>query len=211
MKNRINQILGSVLCVSILVLVGCASQPVKTTGFDKAQWETKTMIRDLRNNKTQSLNIDILAVRDQKARFEITAMLGYQVGSLVMNQRDIAFNIYPKKTFYYGKNSERALGQLIDLPLHPMNLANIAFDQPIRGSGWQCLKDVEGWIQSCENASRKLTVKWTERKEGAKKVLITGPQFEMQWHFDAPQTEVQFKNEIFTLKQPEGFKAIQLN
>ncbi|MNT61890.1 hypothetical protein D3C72_1995640 [compost metagenome] len=56
-----------------------------------------------------------------------------------------------------------------------------------------------------------MVVQWLSRSEGSKKVVITAPQFEMQWHFKAPQTEVQFKNELFTLRQPEGFKPIQLN
>jgi hypothetical protein len=211
MKNRINLILTSALSLSLILLSGCATSPVTSGGYEKAQWATKAMIRDLKENKTQTLNIDILAIKNQKARFEISAMLGYQVGSLVMNQQDIAFIIYPKKVFYYGRNSERALSQLLDLPLHPMNLTYIAFDEPVRGQGWQCLKGLDGFLISCENPARKLLIKWIERKEGTKKVVITAPQFEMQWYFENPQTEVQFKNEIFTLKQPEGFKAIQLN
>lgn len=169
------------------------------------------MIHDLKENKTQSLNIDILAVKNERVRMEVTAMMGFQVASLVMSPRDISFAIYPQKRFYYGRNSDRALLRLIDLPLHPMNLANIAFDEPVRGPGWKCDLDPTGWVASCENPSRQMSVKWMDRAEGAKKVVITGPQFEMQWLFKAPQTEVQFKPETFTLKQPEGFKAIQLN
>lgn len=169
------------------------------------------MIRDQKENKTQSLDIDILAIKNERTRLEVTALLGFRVASLVMSPRDISFAVYPQKRFYYGKNSEHALSRLLDLPLHPMNLANIAFDEPVRGPGWRCDLDQSGWVSLCENPARQLTVKWLDRQEGAKKVVITGPQFEMQWLFNAPQTEVQFKPETFTLKQPEGFKAIQLN
>jgi len=169
------------------------------------------MVRDLKENKTQSLSIDVLAIKNERMRMEVTALMGFRVASLVMSPRDISFAIYPQKRFYYGKNSEKALSRLIDLPLHPMNLENIAFDEPVRGPGWRCDLDQSGWVAMCENPSRQLTVKWLDRAEGAKKVVITGPQFEMQWLFNAPQTEVQFKPETFTLKQPEGFKPIQLN
>lgn len=202
-------LLGLIFC---LTMVGCATtKTVREGAFQKAQWATKAMVKDLRQNKNQSLTIDIYALKNERARFEITALLGYQVASLVMSPQEISYIIYPQKKFFYGKNSERAVQQMIGLPLHPMNLASIAFDEPVRGRGWQCSLDGNGLIAACENQERAMSVQWLSRNEGSKKVLITAPQFEMQWHFDAPQTEVQFKNELFTLRQPEGFKAIQLN
>jgi hypothetical protein len=202
-------LLGLIFCFTA---IGCATKTVLREGaFQKAQWETKAMVKDLRQNKNQSLTIDIYAIKNERARFEITALLGYQVASLVMSPQEISYIIYPQKKFFYGKNSERAVQQMIGLPLHPMNLTSIAFDEPVRGRGWQCNIDGQGLIASCENKERAIVVQWLNRSEGSKKVVITAPQFEMQWQFDAPQTEVQFKNELFTLRQPEGFKAIQLN
>jgi hypothetical protein len=184
---------------------------VREGAFQKAQWETKALIKNLKENKTQSLNIDIYAVKNERARFEITAILGYQVASLVMSPTEITYAIYPQKSFFYGKNSERAFQRMIDLPLHPMNLTNIAFDEPVRGPGWKCTLGVDGYLSICENPQRQMKAVWSDRKEGKKKVVITGPQFEMQWQFAAPQTEVQFKEDLFTLRQPPGFKAIQIN
>ena len=202
-------LLGLIFCFTAM---GCASKPLLREGaFQKAQWETKAMVKDLRQNKNQSLTIDIYAIKNERARFEITALLGYQVASLVMSTQEISYIIYPQKKFFYGKNSERAVEQIMGLQLHPMNLTSIAFDEPVRGRGWQCNIDGQGFIASCENKERAMLVQWLNRSEGSKKVVITAPQFEMQWQFDAPQTEVQFKNELFTLRQPEGFKAIQLN
>jgi hypothetical protein len=202
-------LLGLIFCFTAM---GCATKTVLREGaFQKAQWETKAMVKDLRQNKNQSLTIDIYAIKNERARFEITALLGYQVASLVMSPQEISYIIYPQKKFFYGKNSERAVQQMIGLPLHPMNLTSIAFDEPVRGRGWQCNIDGQGLIASCENKERAIVVQWLNRSEGSKKVVITAPQFEMQWQFAAPQTEVQFKNELFTLRQPEGFKAIQLN
>jgi hypothetical protein len=202
-------LLGLIFCFTAM---GCATKTVLREGaFQKAQWETKAMVKDLRQNKNQSLTIDIYAIKNERARFEITALLGYQVASLVMSPQEISYIIYPQKKFFYGKNSERAVQQMIGLPLHPMNLTSIAFDEPVRGRGWQCNIDGQGLIASCENKERAIVVQWLNRSEGSKNVVITAPQFEMQWQFAAPQTEVQFKNELFTLRQPEGFKAIQLN
>ncbi len=198
------------LCAA-LVFSGCATKPVQEGTFQKAQWETKALIRNLKDQKTQSVNIDIMAIKNERARLEITALLGFQVASLVMSPKEISYAIYPEKKFYYGRNSESAVARMIGLPLHPMNLTYIAFDEPVRGMGWKCYSDAVGLIARCENLQRAIHIEWKDRNEGQKKVVITAPQFEMQWLFKAPQTEVQFKNEIFTLKQPEGFKAIQIN
>ncbi|WP_413569230.1 hypothetical protein ACLWBD_01005 [Bdellovibrio sp. HCB117] len=208
MMTTINYFL---LIVLTAFVSGCVTKTVKQGAYQKAQWETKALIKDEKQNKTQSLNIDIYAIKNERARLEISAMLGYQVASLVMSPSEISYVIYQQKTFFYGRNSERAFSRMIDLPLHPMNLANIAFDEPVRGPGWQCTLATDGWISQCDNLQRNLRVVWSNRNEGEKKVVITGPQFEMQWQFPAPQTEVQFKNDLFTLRQPSGFKAIQIN
>ncbi len=199
------------LVLLLLLTGGCASKVISKGAFQKAQWETKALVKDLREGKNQSLTIDIYAIKNERARFEISALLGFQVASMVMSPREISYIIYPQKKFYYGRNSERAVESMIGLPLHPMNLASIAFDEPVRGRGWSCAVDAHGVMAHCENVGRSIKVEWQDRKEGAKKVLITAPQFEMQWLFSAPQTDVQFKAELFTLKQPEGFKAIQIN
>lgn len=208
MNKRINAFLLIVLTVG---LFGCVTKTVREGAYQKAQWETKALIKDEKHNKTQSLNIDIYAIKNDRARLEISALLGFQVASLVMSSSEITYAIYPQKSFYYGRNSERAFARMIDLPLHPMNLMNIAFEEPVRGSGWKCGLDSSGFLSQCENKSRALQIVWSDRQEGKKKVVITAPQFEMQWQFSAPQTEVQFKSELFTLKQPAGFKAIQIN
>lgn len=193
------------------ILSSCVTKTVREAAPQKAQWETKALIKNLKEKKTQSLNIDIYAIKNQRARLEITALMGFQVASLVMSPVEISYVIYPQKSFFYGRNSERAFSRMIDLPLHPMNLSNIAFDEPVRGPGWKCLLDAMGVISQCENSIQEILIVWTERSEGQKKVRITAPQFEMQWQFSSPQTEVQFKSELFTLKQPAGFKAIQIN
>lgn len=199
------------LSLILLVIAGCATKPKTTGPLQQAQWETKALIKDLKTNKNQTLTIDIYAVKNDRARIEISALMGFQVASLVMDNKDISYAIYPQKKFYYGVNSEEAFLRIINLPLHPMNLINVAFEEPVRGSGWQCFKDPSGQISHCTNTVRKMRIVWASRVDGAKKVVITAPQFEMQWAYEAPQTEVQFKPELFTLRQPKGFKAIQIN
>ncbi|QDK43844.1 hypothetical protein DOM22_01035 [Bdellovibrio sp. ZAP7] len=202
---------GLFLLSGAVLLNACATKPVVEGPLQQAEWETKALIRDMKENKSNSVSIDMMAVKNQRVRLDITAVMGFQVASLVMSPKEIAYAIYPRKEFYYGKNSEKSVERIIGLSLHPMNLANIAFDEPVRGPGWTCEQDSSRILSKCENKQRSIRVEWKDRTEGKKKVVITAPQFEMQWLFKAPQTEVQFKPETFTLKQPDGFKAIQIN
>lgn len=216
MNNRINVFLRIYFCLAILFLNGCASQPIiesTNNGINSktGQWETKALIKNLKENKSQTVSIDIFAVKNEKARFEITALLGFQVASLVMTDKDVSYIIYSEKNFYHGKSSERSLQKALGLPINIMNLTNIAFEQPIKGIGWKCSEESPGLVAKCENSSQGYSVIWKDRSQGQKNVLISAPQFEMQWHFKTTQTEVQFKSGLFNLKQPEGFKAIQLN
>ncbi|WP_246845789.1 hypothetical protein [Bdellovibrio sp. ZAP7] len=215
MKNLWRQLIslmqGLFLLSGAVLLNACATKPVVEGPLQQAEWETKALIRDMKENKSNSVSIDMMAVKNQRVRLDITAVMGFQVASLVMSPKEIAYAIYPRKEFYYGKNSEKSVERIIGLSLHPMNLANIAFDEPVRGPGWTCEQDSSRILSKCENKQRSIRVEWKDRTEGKKKVVITAPQFEMQWLFKAPQTEVQFKPETFTLKQPDGFKAIQIN
>lgn len=209
MRNRINLFL---FLFSTACLVGCATKPVKKEGtYQRAQWETKALIKNLRENKSQSLSIDIFAEKNARVRLEVAALMGFQVASLVMSPQEISYIIYSRKAFFHGRNSERAFSQVINLPLHPMNLMNIAFDEPVQGPNWLCSFDTFGLPSHCENLQKEIRVDWSDRNQGQKKVKIAAPQFEMQWQFSAPKTEVQFKEDLFILKQLPGFKAIQIN
>jgi hypothetical protein len=201
---------------AILLLDSCATHSIKQVSapgalFQRAQWETKAVIRDLKSNKTHSVDIDVLGDYPNRLRMEISALMGVHVASLAINGDEIHYAIYSQKKFFQGIANEGSFLPLMNMPLHPRNFINIAYDVPIRGAGWVCAKDANDSLSECNQASRGIKVQWSDRtSEGQKKVLITGPSFEMRWLMRAPQTEVQFKNETFLLEAPLDFKTIQL-
>lgn len=199
------------LFVAVLALVSCTSKPPRP--FDakmtKAQWETKLRVKDLAKDKTQSLSVDVLGERGSNLRLEASAILGYPVASYVMNREGFQCAVYSKKVFYEGGLSETALEPLLRLPLSPTVLSRVAFDEPIRDRGWSCANGQDGLVASCESASRGLKVVWN-RKDEAKTVRIEGATFQMDWVFNEPRTEVQFKDDTFRLKVPKDFRVIRL-
>lgn len=199
----------------VLGLSACGTKAIKTSesvpASHPAQWETKAVVRDLRNNKSHSLDIDLLTDPSGRLRMEISALMGVQVASLVLNPDDIRYAVYPQKKFFQGKPSESSFLPLINVPLHPRNFLNLILDAPMRGANWECTRGADNLVAECVQTARKVKVQWQERTpEGQKKVVITGPTFEMRWLFRAPQTEVQFKNDTFQLEPPAEFKTVQL-
>lgn len=203
------------LVSTCIVLAACGTHPVKTSEpgvtSKQEQWETKAVIRDLQNNKTHSVDIEVLADYSGKLRMEISALMGVQIASLVLNQEDIRYAIYPQKRFFQGRASDSSFLPLMNVPLHPKNFLNLVFDAPMKGPGWECVRGADNMVSECNQAARKIKVQWLERTpEGQKKVVISGPTFEMRWLIRPPQTEVQFKNDTFHLEAPEEFKTVQL-
>lgn len=202
--------------VAMSLLVSCGTKPIKSpvvpgAALQKAKWETKAVIRDLKANKSHSVDIDILGDYPGKLRMEVSALMGTQVASLALNDDEIRYAIYPQKKFFEGKANEGSFMLLMNVPLHPRNFMSIAYDTPMRGTGWTCSKGTDGFISECNQAAKGVKVVWSDRTvEGQKKVLISGPTFEMRWLFKPPQTEVQFKDETFSLQAPSEFKTIQL-
>lgn len=199
------------LVASTLFFVGCASKTLRPAEVSSsASWSSKAQIRDLIKNKQQNVGIDLYAIKDQKMRMEVSATLGYQVASVVMDPEEISYVVYPQKRHYYGKNSENAFAKVLGISINPMNLSNIAFDQPIRGRGWTCSQGETGQLKSCENLESKTEVRYVSREEGRKKVHILSPNFEMIWVLEPPEA-LEAKPEIFTLKVPSGYKEIKIN
>lgn len=200
--------------IFFLFLVGCASRAPKTaatpTRVQKAHWETKAQVRDLKNDKTHSLSIDVLGEKGVALRIEATAAMGVPVASYVMNQNGFRCLIPQKKTFYQGPLKGEGLKVTLNVPLAPEVLPAIAFDEPLGGPEWSCRNDRYGFIESCTDSSRKVSIHWSDRDGAAKKVSLKGPQFEMEWIFPRPRTEVQFRPQVFEIRPPAGYKIIQL-
>lgn len=200
------------LVCSHFFFLGCASKQLKSIeSSDSASWETKAQIKDLKRNKEQTVSIDMYSVKNKNLRMEVSATLGYQVASVVMDPEQISYVVYPQKRFYNGRNSDNAFSKVLGISIHPMNLSNIAFESPIRGKGWTCSQNESGLLKSCENKDSKTQVQYVSREEGRKKVRILSPNFEMIWVLEAPDTSFQPKPEIFTLKVPNGYREVKIN
>lgn len=192
-----------------LLMTGCASKAPMPVDGPLRMWSSQAQMRDIKKNKTQNVSIDVFANNVQQTRIEVSAIMGYRVASVVLSPEKWGAAIYPQKKFYYGQNQTESLASLLQIPLEPSDVLNILWGKKM-GAGWKCTGKAEEPSQ-CEKRESDLRVNWVERTAEKQILHIVSPQFEMKWSLKAPQTEVQFKPDLFTLTQPKGFKAIQLN
>lgn len=201
------------LTIIVLVFqVGCALKMKKDTAAtvdDLAafSWETKASIRDIKKNKTNQVTIDLVAIKNQKLRLEASATLGYQVGSVIMNQNEFIAIIYPQKKILKGPLNEQILVRTFKMPIPPIALYAIAFDESIKGKGWKCQYDENKLVSQCENGISK--VEWVNRKENTKLVKISSDAFEMNWFFKAPEIK-EITPELFTAELPVGYQTQEI-
>lgn len=203
--------LTSVIVALSILQSSCSHKPIDLKNETLVRWDSKALLVNKSNKKEQNLNITLLGVRNERLRIEITATMGYQVGSIVADRNTFKALIVPQKIFYTGRNTPEALEKLIQIPLAPLQVLRIAFDERPSEQGWICQSDVNGLINRCDNYDLSLKVEWKDRTESRKLVVITTPQFEMRWLLNSPESLTEVKPELFSLSSPEGFKNVQIN
>ena len=204
---------NGLLVLILLLQISCAMKMKKDTsaaiGTDVVpmSWETKASIRDLRKNKTNQVTIDIVAIKNHKLRMEASATLGYQVGSLVMNQNEFVAIIYPQKKIFKGPLNEKSLARTFNLPIPPSALYAIAYDEVIRGQNWKCQVGENKIVSLCENGIAK--VEWLNRKHNTKLVKISSATVDMSWFFKAPERK-ELTPELFEAELPTGYQTQEI-
>ncbi len=203
-----------ILFLFIITLMGCSSKSKKETSvspqISALKWATKAQVQDFKNNKNNNFNIDIISVKNSHLRMEVSATLGYPVASYVATPQGLKMAIYPQKKFYFGANTEEALRPLLGFALDPNVFQSIVYDTAIRG--WSCMAGDDGLVASCKRQLKKgeVVVIWQDRKETSKRIVIHGPQFEMQWLFQSSSQLNPVKADVFKLEAPAGYSVIPL-
>lgn len=197
---------------AFLVLASCATAPkseIPAGAVNQARWETKLRVKDLRKDKSHSVSADVIGERGGSMRMEVTAILGYPVASYVMSDGGFRCAVYPEKKFYEGPIGERALQPVLKVPVSPVILRMLAFDEPLGGSQWKCSGGTAAQPEKCESAALGTKISW-QREGAVRKIRIEAPGYEMDWAFGAPRTDVQLQESTFRLEAPKGFKVIRL-
>jgi hypothetical protein len=201
--------LASVIC--LLVLTGCQTvPPVKLNGVTEGQWRGKALIKDKEQGRSYIVNMNINAVRDQRARMDVTSTLGTGVASLLVEPREVRYVLFDSKRFYFGQPQPDVMRPILAIPLDPRWIHNIVFEEPIQDKGWACTNNSAGELEECKDANSGTKITWSGRQGEKKTVLIEHAKASVQINVNTFKPKVEDRKNLFVLEAPEGYQKLRV-
>jgi hypothetical protein len=198
----------------VLGMFGCAGTSDKPTAGDIKYVESKALIEDKTKNSSNSATIDLFYLQDQSLRMEVTALLGYRLGSLVMNRQGVSYALHPQKAFVEGPFAGRTMKPLFRQELDPRLIWAVVFDKDLKAYGFDCV--VDGKTQKCSGSGATAGVAVTLQQVGEnpqeplKKITIENANLKFVWLYKAIRKHNKSYNETFVLSRPEEYRLITI-
>ena len=206
-----------VLMISLLnslFMMGCAGNQVKPQAGDIQYIESKALFEDKIKNTSNSATIDLFYLQNEVIRMEVTALLGYRLGSLVMNQQKVSYALHPQKAFVEGPFTARTMRPLFRQELDPKLIWAVVFDRDLKTFGFTCTTVSK--TETCQGSSSETIqgVSVTIQQMGItatgplKKITIENANLKFVWLYKAIKKHNKSYNETFVLNKPEGYRLI---
>lgn len=201
--------------LSSLLMVGCAGTQEKPQAGDIKYVESKALIEDKAKNTSNSASIDLFFLQNDVIRMEVTALLGYRLGSLVMNQQKVSYALHPQKAFVEGPFAARTMKPLFRQDLDPRLIWAVVFDRDLKTFGFSCSTAVK--TETCTGTTGAITgvsvttQQMGETETGAlKKITIENGNLKFVWLYKAIRKHNKSYNETFVLNKPEEYRLITI-
>ena len=198
-----------------LLMVGCAGTAEKPQVGDIKYVESKALIEDKAKNTSNSASIDLFYLQNEVIRMEVTALLGYRLGSLVMNQQKVNYALHPQKAFVEGPFTARTMRPLFRQELDPRLIWAVVFDRDLKSFGFTC--NTIAKTETCQGAGAALQgVSVTTQQMGVtetgplKKITIENANLKFVWLYKAIRKHNKSYNETFVLNKPDDYRLITI-
>lgn len=187
----------------------CATKTQAPITAEKAAWETKAQLRNLKDQQVHNISIDVLAIKGEKLRLEAAATLGYRLASVVLDKEKVVAIVPPEKKIYAGAATQDVIAKALKIPLHPNVFFAMIFDQGLKGPGWTCTADEQGAVKQCQ-FKNSLTIQWERLVSPQKIVRIRTKTFEMDWMFKSLDMDWHPESRQFELLLPQNYQVVRL-
>lgn len=198
-------------------ITGCASTQELPQSDDIQYIEGKALIEDKAKNTSNTASIDLFYLKNNVLRMEVTALLGYRIGSLVMTQQKINYALHPQKVFVEGPFLAKTMKPLFRQDLDPKLIWAVVFDRDLKTLGFSCLDNVSTANERvCKGTTPKLkdvtvTVQLMgEVRSNLKKITIENQNLKFVWVYKAIRKHNKSYNETFVLIKPEEYRLITI-
>lgn len=195
-------------------MAGCAGTQEKPQAGDIKYVESKALIEDKTKNSSNSASIDLFYLQDDVIRMEVTALLGYRLGSLVMNSQKVAYALHPQKAYVEGPFAARTMKPLFRQDLDPRLIWAVVFDRDLKSFGFSCTSVAK--TQTCLGTGATEGVSVTIQQVGEsetgplKKITIENAKLKFVWLYKAIKKHNKSYNETFVLNKPEDYRLITI-
>ncbi len=192
----------------LFLLAGCASTNSVTQQKMVQRFNTQAVYLDKKKQKTQQINLEVVARRNLNLRLDAKVILGVHIASVVMNPDRIQVALHAERKSYEGPASQKVLQRALGLPLHPLVFHAMLYRQAMKGAGWQC-EVAGGKVMSCKQESAGLTVSWEDLEDQETMVTADSKNFQLQWKIPTPDN-VEERPSYFVLKIPDSYDKLSL-
>lgn len=206
----------SVCFLQILFSLGCGSSAVKDYSGNSFLYSTKAQLTDKVKDSSQNANIDVFVDLNKAIRLEVTALLGYQVGSLLMNTTEIRYAVHSQKVFVQGPFQPRTLKPLFKQEIDPKILWSVVQNESLSKRGFQCAKKSNA-VEVCQNPQAQVEIEQRGELDpnglsldGQKKITIENDKMKMIWIFKSKEAYIDSQNETFVLNSPKDYRLVTI-
>ncbi len=199
------------LSFTFTLLAGGATNETALNEDDIRYADTKALIEDKKKSSSNSVSMDVFYTTNGVIRIEVEALLGYRLGSLLMNKNQIQYILYPQKTFVQGPFASQTLKPLFKNEIDPRWIEAAILDTDLTTLGFSCLqKKPELKVCQSELAEVSVELKTEKKKSPLKKIIIENDQMKFIWVFKSIQKHRKSYNETFVLSKPEEYRLITI-
>lgn len=187
----------------------CRTAPKSFEGVKEGHWKAKALIKDLEQSRSYIVNLNMNAIRDERARMDVTSSLGTGVATLVVEPKEVRYVLFDSKRYYYGTPQADVMRPILAIPFDPRWLHNILFEEPPAEKSWTCTKD-GGFLKDCRDSVTGVKVTWSAREGEKKTVLIEHSKATVQINVNSFRPKVEDRKNLFVLEAPNGYQKLRV-
>jgi hypothetical protein len=184
--------------------------PVKTSDFNEGHWQGKALIKDLKENKSFIVKLNLNAIKNQNLRMDVVSTLGTGVASMTADDDSVRYLLIPEKKFFFGAPSAEVMKPILLLPFDPRWLHNLLFEVPFQDQSWLCVNDGAGLLSSCINEAAGLKVTWSGRSGEKRTVFLEHAKASVQINISSFRPKVETRKNLFALEAPSNYRKFRV-
>lgn len=168
------------------------------------------MVNDKDQGRSYIVNLNFNAIRNQRARMDVTSTLGTGVAALVVAPKEVRYVLLDSKRFYYGQPQPDVMRPILAIPFDPRWIHNLLFEEEIPDKSWSCTRDGSGQLMDCKDAVTQTEIKWTDRKGDHKTILVEHAKASVQIKITSFKPKVEDRKNLFVIEAPEGYQKLRV-